>query len=53
MVQPDCGGNAACMESVQTCRAVLSECFGLQGNVLLEQSEVEMINGGKSPAAEM
>lgn len=52
MVQHDCGGTLW-MEKVQTCRAVLSECLDLQGNVLLGQSELEMIKGEWSPAGEM
>lgn len=44
MVQHDCGGTLW-MEKVQTCRAVLSECSDLQGNVLLGQSDLEMIKG--------
>lgn len=36
MEQPDCGGTV-CMERVEGYRAVLSVCFGLQGNMELEQ----------------
>lgn len=38
--QLDCGGTV-CMERVEGCRAVLSVCFGLQGNMQLEQLQSE------------
>lgn len=36
MKQPGCG-SALCKERVEGCRVVLSVCFGLHGNMQLEE----------------
>ena len=53
---PDCG-RAVCMERVESCRLVLSECLGLQWNMQLDRLQTERkperMKGEKAPAGEM